>query len=462
MIKNISSNKIINFFLKLIFLCLTSSFVLAENNLNFQKALLSAITNSPKIKSEKYLYESKRKLITSSNTGKDWNSSFTVTYNNNNKKYDHTGSFLNEETISNTLSLKKNIYDWGVAKNAISIAKKNYAIQKNNFLLARQNLVIETLNSYLNLYKYNKILKLRKSNVEKFLTHVKASKLKLKAGAITPTTVAEAEARLARAEYQLVLAKSESENYKNEFLSIVGKDFNISELALPNIKLILPSSITDALDLAYKNNPYILNSEINKKIALLKRNKQILSNNPSLDIDFNYKNSESEVSGSSNDFSSYGSILTFKAPLFYNHSEKNLILSLNDEYQSVIQSEKEVSRKTKLRVSSAFNDYQNSSLNSKAVKKEMQAAKLALNGVKKEEEFGLRTLLDVLDNEIDVINSEVNLLKSKSNEVLKKFILKYEVGTLDITDIIKDYKNSYPDKNSFKVSPMIRFFNSDG
>ena len=58
-------------------------------------------------------------------------------------------------------------------------------------------------------------------------------------------------------------------------------------------------------------------------------------------------------------------------------------------------------------------------LNTKAVVKEINAAKLALQGVKKEEEFGMRTLLDVLDNEVEVIDAEVNLLKSKSNEVLK-------------------------------------------
>jgi len=60
--------------------------------------------------------------------------------------------------------------------------------------------------------------------------------------------------------------------------------------------------------------------------------------------------------------------------------------------------------------------------------KEYNASKLALNGVKKEEEFGLRTLLDVLDIEVDLMNSEVRLLKSKSDQLLNKYKLLIDIG----------------------------------
>ena len=103
---------------------------------------------------------------------------------------------------------------------------------------------------------------------------------------------------------------------------------------LPKINLTLPISLNQATSQALQNNPKILNSKINKNTALLKQNKQISSNKPTLDIDFNLKNSESSSASSSNDYSSYGTVLTFKTPLFYKQSEKQLILSLNDEYKS--------------------------------------------------------------------------------------------------------------------------------
>ena len=51
--------------------------------------------------------------------------------------------------------------------------------------------------------------------------------------------------------------------------------------------------------------------------------------------------------------------------------------------------------------------------------------------MRKEEEFGLRTLLDVLDREADVMDSEVRLLKSKSDQLLNKYKLLINIGKYD-------------------------------
>ena len=48
--------------------------------------------------------------------------------------------------------------------------------------------------------------------------------------------------------------------------------------------------------------------------------------------------------------------------------------------------------------------------------------------MRKEEEFGLRTLLDVLDREADVMDAEVRLLKSKSDQLLNKYKLLINIG----------------------------------
>ena len=53
------------------------------------------------------------------------------------------------------------------------------------------------------------------------------------------------------------------------------------------------------------------------------------------------KNSESDTNSSVNDYSSYGTILTFKSTLLRNKSETSLILSLNDDYKSLLEEEKE-------------------------------------------------------------------------------------------------------------------------
>ena len=423
--KNITSS--FSFFFIIIVICF--SFKLkADENFSFSNAYKKAISNSNMIKKNEFLLNSKSNLISNAYSNKDWNLDFTSSLTLDNKKSDNIGDYVDQKTTVNTISLDKTLIDFGFTDKSVEIALNNKKIASNNLLLAKQNLFINTLSSYLNVYNSNKILDLRVSNVNRFKTAVKAAKLKLSAGTITPTTVSEAEARLARSEYELATSKTEQINYVNEFKSLIGEDFNLKKMNLPEFKYSLPETIKEAESLALNSNLNILNITLAKTNAELLKAKQLASSYPSLDLDFYLKNSESDSNSSVNDYSSYGTILTFKSSLLRNKSESSLILSLDNNYKSILEEQNELIRVSKLNTLSLFNKYINSDFNVIAANKEYSASKLALNGVKKEEEFGLRTLLDVLDIEVDLMNSEVRLLKSKSDQLLNKYKLLIDIG----------------------------------
>ena len=422
--KTISS---FSFFFIIIVICLSFK-IKADENFSFSNAFKKASSNSNMIKKNEFLLNSKTNLISNAYSNKDWNLDFTSSLTLDNKKSDNIGDYVDQKTTVNTISLDKTLIDFGYTDKGLEIALNNKKIASNNLLLAKQNLFINTLSSYLNVYNSNKILDLRVSNVNRFKTAVKAAKLKLSAGTITPTTVSKAEARLARSEYELATSKTEQLNYVIEFKSLIGEDFNLKKMILPEFKYSLPKSIKEAESLALNSNLNILNITLAKKNAELLKAKQLASSYPSLDLDFYLKNSESDSNSSVNDYSSYGTILTFKSSLLRNKSETSLILSLDDDYNSILEEEKELTRVSKLKTLSLFNNYINSDFSVIAANKEYKASKLALDGVKKEEEFGLRTLLDVLDIEVDVMNSEVRLLKSKSDQLLNKYKLLIDIG----------------------------------
>ena len=400
----------------------------ADEYFSFSNAYNKALSNSNIIKKNEFLLNSKTNLISNSYSSKDWNFDFTSSFTLDNKKLDNIGDYIDQKTTVNTISLDKNLIDFGYTDISVEIALNDKKIALNNLLLAKQDLFINTLTSYLNVYNSNKILNLRISNVKRFDTAVKASKLKLSAGTITPTTVSEAEAKLARSEYDLAISKTEQLNYINEFKSLIGKDFDLKKLKFPGFKYSLPKSIKEAEKLSLNTNLKIANILLTKKNTQLSKDKQLASSYPTLDIDLYLKNSESDSVSSASDYSSYGTTLTFKSTLFRNKSETSLLLSLDENYKSVLEEEKELIRVSKLNTLSLFNNYVNSDFNVIAADKEYNASKLALNGVKKEEEFGLRTLLDVLDREADVMDSEVRLLKSKSDQLLNKYKLLINIG----------------------------------
>ena len=414
------------FFSIIIVICLSFK-TKADEYISFSNAYKKALSNSNIIKKNEFLLNSKTNLINNSYSNKDWNFDFTSSLTLDNKKSDNIGDYVDQKTTINTISLDKTLIDFGYTEKSLEIALNNKKIASNNLLLAKQNLFIDTLTSYLNVYNSNKIMDLRLSNVKRFKTAVKASKLKLSAGTITPTTVSEAEARLARSQYELATSKTEQLNYMNELKSLIGEDFNVKKLKFPEFKYSLPKSIKEAENLSLNSNLKIKNIKLKKKNSLLLKEKQQASSYPSLNLDLYVKSSDSDSNSSVDDYSSYGTILTFKSSLFRNKSESSLILSLDNDYKSVLEEEKELTRVGKLKTLSLFNNYINSDFSVVAANKEYNASKLASNGVKKEEEFGLRTLLDVLDIEVDVMNSEVRLLKSKSDQLLNKYKLLIDI-----------------------------------
>ena len=63
-----------------------------------------------------------------------------------------------------------------------------------------------------------------------------------------------------------------------------------------------------------------------------------------------------------------------------------------------------------------------------AVEEELNAARIASEA--SENQFGAKTILDVLDSEIDVLNSEITLWRAKCDLVRSSFEILSETGEL--------------------------------
>ena len=134
--------------------------------------------------------------------------------------------------------------------------------------------------------------------------------------------------------------------------------------------------------------------------------------------------------------------LTFKTPLFYNSSSKASIKKLDNlsRASSVELSEKQ--RQVELSAISSYQNYKSAIAKTKASESEKKSSLLALNGIK-ESEFGIRTILDVLDAEVDFLNASSNLIQSQADEIFSVYQIKSILGSLSIKDINNDLDVKY-------------------
>ena len=57
-----------------------------------------------------------------------------------------------------------------------------------------------------------------------------------------------------------------------------------------------------------------------------------------------------------------------------------------------------------------------------------------MQGIQKEAEFGVRTVLDVLDAEVNYLNGSSNLITSEADEIYEMFYVRSVMGNLSLED----------------------------
>ena len=84
----------------------------------------------------------------------------------------------------------------------------------------------------------------------------------------------------------------------------------------------------------------------------------------------------------------------------------------------------------------------------------IKANEMAVDGVKRENEVGSRTLLDVLDAEQDLLEEKVEVIKVKRDKFEKVFILTAYMGKLSSSDLNLDVSSYDPEKNYLAVKNL--------
>ena len=214
------------------FVFLNVSKVLGSDFL-FERSIYEALKNSLELKAQNYKLAATKNSLEESSSSKDWTNSFTTTLKSDNKDSNSQGSFVNDETTTSTISLSKNIFDGGEAYEKISIAKENIKLEQYNLNIIEQKIILNSIRVYLDVFLNQSVVSLRKKSLDRFKENVDATELKLQAGTVTPTTLAEAQSKLAKAQYDLILSEGNLEKAISKFKSITKFKVVPNKFSLP-------------------------------------------------------------------------------------------------------------------------------------------------------------------------------------------------------------------------------------
>jgi len=346
----------------------------------------------------------------------------------------NTGLRVGEDTDvqdfdSYGVEMRYNIFTSG--KNLFAFRSKRAEIdaERSGLRNTEQNILLQGIGAFLDVLKARATLDLRQSNVKVLQEQVDAVRDRFEVGVVTRTDIAQSEARLAGAKSSALLAESDLRSAEAVFEEVFG--YRPGELDKPVNLPAMPPSLQSALEVARVENPGLKQAQHMARSGKFTSYSTIGSALPSVTITGSYDIKEGLPTNPA--FESEGSTIAARlsVPLFRGGRSIAAISGATDYNDALRRQVHSASRALERGVIVAWNGFRASEAAITARTEQIQAAQLALEGVRQENTLGTRTNIDLLNAEQELLNAQVGLVEAERNHQLAAYSLLASIGQLN-------------------------------
>ena len=320
-----------------------------------------------------------------------------------------TGGFVGNTSLVSSLTLSKRLYDSGEANTKLDIAKFDMLIARAEYKLTEQNIIFDVISAHLAVLTAQKEFDIRNENELRLKAHTEAARIRLEAGTSTPTRLAEAEARLARALSDKIVAEANLKTTFEAYQSITGLE--VMSLKGFDGPIGLPATMAAAEAEAVLSHPSVMIANLRAKSSGLQF--KVLKQSVLPKIDFSLSATQMDQDGTSFDKNEVTTKLQLSTPFLVTEATRSASKSRQASYAKAQLDAAETRRVVSLSARRAFRDYKAAGAQIQAVEAELKAASLVAEGTANEVEFGLKTLLDQLDAEQDLSDAELRYVQAQ-------------------------------------------------
>jgi outer membrane protein len=200
----------------------------------------------------------------------------------------------------------------------------------------------------------------------------------------------------------------------------------------------------NVLDLAARLNPNLVAARQNVKAANYAVDQAVGALAPQLSINGQYQYTQSNPSYGPYTIHALTVMGNLSVPLYQGGAEYAAVRQAK-ELRSQAQLEvADTERQVMDSARSAWQAYTSAEATIASNQSQVEADKVAYQGVKLEQQVGARTILDVLNAEQELLNSQVALVTSKRNAAVAAYQLLSAIGTLTAKDLALHVKTYDP------------------
>jgi outer membrane protein len=401
-----------------------------QNNpsLNAQRASLRAIDETVPQALSGY----RPKLSVTATGGYNYNS--TLSHVTNQTVFPHTVTYSNIADNFGSrgigASATETLFNGFQTANRTRQAESQVMGARETLRVTEQQVLLDAATSYMNLLRDGATLDLQRSNVEVLTEQLKQTRDRFNVGEVTRTDVAQAESRLAAGRSQLLAAQSQYVTSQANYRRVIG--VNPGKLAPGTpVDRFSPTTVSAAIVLGEQQSPSVLAAAYGVDVATLAVKVSEGALYPNLGVTASAsKNWDPTFTTNKQTIVSVIGSLT--VPIYQGGAEYSAIRQSKEtlgQQRLNLDVNRDQARAT---VVQSWGQLDAAKAQIESTTAQVNAAEIALNGVREEARVGQRTTLDVLNAQQELVNARVALVQAQHDRVVASYSLLASVGGLSM------------------------------
>tara|TARA_B100001057_G_C22779550_1_gene923083 strand:- start:89 stop:1384 length:1296 start_codon:yes stop_codon:yes gene_type:complete len=340
-------------------------------------------------------------------------------------------SITDVDTSTKSFKVTQTLIDFG---RGAEFAKSKIGIDlaKAKLLKKEQEILYKAVEAFTGLIAAREKFEINKSNVDLLERQVETDKIRLERGQITLSDVAQSESSLAEAQAKLIKAENDLLTSKLNYENIIGDLIDIENLDKNSIDdLILPKQLDEAIEISRNSNPDLIIAKLEYEQAKKDTISAKSDLAPSAELSFD-RTTTDDLSATYDEREKDVLKATVTWPFFSGGKNyANLNKSRSAENQKSLLLDNSL-KKNQTDVAGAWSTYQSNKSLLNSVRSQVDAAEIANEGIVAEYNSGSdRTTLEVIQSNSLLLNAQISLADSERNYILSQFNLLKSIGLLN-------------------------------
>ena len=311
--------------------------------------------------------------------------------------------------------------------NQVRIAESGVRARRELLRDTERTVFMQVVAAYSNIIATRKVLRLREKNLSIMERQVKAAQQRLAYNELTRTDVAQATLRMGTAQSLVVAARAAVKTALSNYLTVVGNE--PSDLSEPALARALPRNLNEAQAIAARENPVVLNALYSEEAARhgvdLARGRLL----PTVNLSASWN--EDDNFDRDTKSRSTAVVVSITVPLYESGEAHAAVRQAKQLHLSQIQQIELARGQVQLLVASAWAEFEASRIRLGIAKEQTKSSLAALEGVRREEGLGQRTLLDILNAEQEHLEALTLVVTMQRDYLVASYQVLAQIGQLD-------------------------------